>query len=86
MIFRLCSLLKKQLTPRIKDEYRKGPMEFPLLVRVYFFPNADFLVSGIQQDHVCFHTVLSPVESLELRAGEISNFGIRISDLFILRA
>ncbi len=67
MIFRLCSLLKKQLTPRIKDEYRKGPMEFPLLVRLYFFPNADFLVSGIHQDNVFFHIFLSSVESLELR-------------------
>ncbi len=63
MIFRLCSLLKKQLTPRIKDEYRKGPMEFPLLVRLDFFPNADFLASGIHQDNLFFHTLLSPVAS-----------------------
>ena len=67
MIFRLCSLLKKQLTPRIKDEYRKGPMEFPLSVCFDLFSNTDFLVSGVHQDNVFFHTVLSPVESLELR-------------------
>ena len=65
MIFRLCSLLKKQLTPRIKDKYRKGPMEFPLLVRLYFFPNADFLVSGIHQDNVFFHVFLSSVPGLQ---------------------
>ncbi len=67
MIFRLCSLLKKQLPPRIKDEYRKGPMEFPLSVREYFFRNADFLVSGIHQDNVFFHIFLSSVPSLRSR-------------------